>query len=328
MNAVLSCMVSDSLEHGKEAQELVGLASEALSRSGGSAVREYQRAIELAFAALNLEPGATVAISALCPQAYYEAALRFGLTPLLLDVEPDTGLLNPESVVARHAETPFAAICVADLLGQRQPLAAVAELGVPIIEDLGEAVGAEPEDGVQGDYTIVSLEPEMVVTAGGGTLVLAAAKKQLRALRKPVELLSPEQLLPDMNASLALTQFRKLEELLRRRHEIREYYARALHTHRTLPYPGPGLAVAFSMPVVLETDMRSVVEYARKHGVSTKAAFARTAVAVEDAERTHAATGGVASARGLLLRCVLFPIYPTLTNAQIEKIGKVLSTIP
>ena len=327
MNAVLSCMVSDSLEHGNEARELVSLASAAMGRSGGLAVREYQRAIDLAFGALNLQPGSVVGMTALIPQAYRRVALLRGLKPVLIDVDPDTALLTPERVAEQHAATPLDALAVRHVFGQRQPLDGFAGLGIPVIEDAGEAVGAEPEDGGRAEFTVVSLEPDKVITAGGGTLVLAGGRSQHRGLRKNAEHLADEQLLPDMNASLGLTQLRKLSELLGRRHEIREYYIRALHTHRTLPYPGPGLAVAYTLPVVLDTDMRSVVEYARKHGVSTRTAFSDTAVALEDGEQP-AAEGSVKAARGLLLRCVLFPIYPTLTNAQIQQIGKVLATVP
>ncbi len=327
MNAVLGCMVSDSLEHGRVAEELAALASESLSCLGGWALREYQRAINLALTALNLETGAAVGLSALAPQAYQRVITERGLNPVLLDVEGETGLLNPAAVAERHAATPFSAVVVAHVLGQRQPLAEIAELGVAIVEDSGEAVGCEPADDAAADFTVVSLEPDKVVTAGGGSLVLAGGRKQYRALRKLADQTAAEQLLPDMNASLGLTQFRKLEELLRRRHEIREYYSRVLHTHRTLPYPGPGLAVAYAMAVVLDTDMRSVAGYARKHVVSTRAAFSDATVAVGNDGGAEAA-GSLAAARGLLLRCILFPIYPTLTNAQTEQIGRVLSTIP
>jgi len=50
---------------------------------------------------------------------------------------------------------------------------------------------------------------------------------------------------------------------------------------------------------------------------------------VPAAERRE--TGSVPStpeARGLLLRCLLFPIYPSLGRRNIDTISKVLMTLP
>ena len=81
----------------------------------------------------------------ICPSftfyATAEAIARVGATPVFADIDPVTLNLDPEDVAARI--TPRTkAIMPVHLFGRPAPLAELAALGVPLIEDAAQAFGA------------------------------------------------------------------------------------------------------------------------------------------------------------------------------------------
>jgi dTDP-4-amino-4,6-dideoxygalactose transaminase len=69
--------------------------------------------------------------------------------------------------------------------------------------------------------------------------------------------------------------------------------------------------------------MKDVRQYALKKNVDTMPAFADTIAALEDSPAAHCA-----NARSLVLRCLLFPLYPMLGKRDVEAVCKVLATLP
>ena len=86
------------------------------------------------------------ATRSICPAftfyATAEAIARVGATPVFADIDPTTLNLDPEDVAARI--TPRTkAIMPVHLFGRPAPLAELAALGLPLIEDAAQAFGAE-----------------------------------------------------------------------------------------------------------------------------------------------------------------------------------------
>ena len=78
-----------------------------------------------------------------------------------------------------------------------------------------------------------------------------------------------------------------------------------------------------SFPVALADGMKDVRQYALKKAVDTLPAFGNTIAALEDSPAAHCA-----HARSLVLRCLLFPLYPTLGKRDVENVCKVLASLP
>lgn len=404
MDAVLSCMVTDSLGPGSLSNQLAGAVGDYLGLAGGIALRERARAFAIAVDLLGLDPGSRVLLDPLVPHVYHAVLHELGLVPVYVDVSDDSFCIDAERVDAyiettRGTEAEPAAIVTHTTLGFVPAMEAIAALGVPVIEDVSEGIGAntgEERVGRFGRFVIVGMEPEDVITAGGGTLLLAASKSDRAALRRRVEELSADALLPDMNAALGLTQIREIERFVARRAEIAGVYARALMRgrHRAPVQPGDAQNVYLSFPVLVEGSVSDVVTYARKKGVEAQQAFSAVMLAryglterqIADrvelgraegdaapgataAEREAGPTSGAAGpgpatvtagvhaasgpdpsapagasilaadpptvaeadfpvARSLLLRCLVFPLYPSLTAKEIATIERVLTTLP
>ena len=138
--------------------------------------------------------------------------------------------------------------------------------------------------------------------------------------------------------------------------------------HRPLVPKGEGDYCFFSFPVLLEHGLREVRQYAQKKEIETRPAYAGSILERAAGARDMAGAGGPAGAeaqaaegpvnaaapgapaappaeqaapaalptpigetpeaRNLLLRCLLFPLYPSLGRRNVDTISKVLMTLP
>ena len=98
-------------------------------------------AIVLVLRAMGIEPGDEVICPSFTFYATAEAIVQAGATPVFADIDPATLNLDPEDVAARiTART--RAIMPVHLFGRPAPLAELAALDVPIVEDAAQAFGA------------------------------------------------------------------------------------------------------------------------------------------------------------------------------------------
>ncbi|OQX28525.1 MAG: hypothetical protein B0D92_08410 [Spirochaeta sp. LUC14_002_19_P3] len=297
--------------------------------AGGSAFREYLRAIEVAVDTLELREKDKVMLSPLAPAAYGKVLLSRGIIPVLADVRESDACLDTELAMEKARED-IKAIFIHAPAGQVPDMKPFYELGIPVIIDIGEALGARESDSLLGhkaDLIILPMETDSIATTGGGTLVLAHTQKHLKALQSITAALTPDTRLPDLNASLGIIQWQELASSLESRNTIRSTFEQSLKKgqHRTLMNPKPELvqSAPYSFPAVLGGGMNEVRRYAGKNGVETLPAFSRRII-----EMLPEAAEQCPRAQSLMLSTILFPLYPTLGSKNIQLIMKVLSTLP
>jgi len=327
MGSVLSCIVSDRLGPGEITRELVTRACHALGHAGGVTLANSYMALSVALESLGLGPSDLVILPALAPAVWLRVLLDRGMVPLVADVEPETAGIDP-SQVAALVQKGAKAILVPHSLGIMSEIDSLAKHGIPVLEDASQALGGmagELPCGGAADICLLSLDPESIVTCGGGALVLARSRGVGAALKRVQEaspLFSP---LPDMNAALGISQLAALESFALARREIAAVYAQSLlkSRHRSLIQKTEADNVLSSFPVVLSDGMKEVRTYALKKNVDTAPAFAHTIAALEESPGAHCA-----NARSLVLRCLLFPLYPMLGKRDVEAVCRVLATLP
>lgn len=330
MDAVLSCLVTDEIGAGKLGAELSSTIGSYLGVAGGVALREYSRAVELALLALELQPGSRIALSPFLPAIYDHVAQTLGLEVTLLEVDPRRAVVSVEAL--RESTDGLSALVVDTTLGQVPDLAEISELGIPLIEDVSEGIGAntgERKCGSFGSITVVGLEQHHMITAGGGAVVLGSRRKHVQSLVTLAESRWGAGL-ADMNAALGITQIKALESFVRRRADIAAVFSQAvaMGKHRSLIHTGDGENVAYGFPVVAEAGTKEIVAYARKHGVEAQSAFRETVLARRLEEAEPNAPEAKSEAAALVRRCVLFPLYPMMNKETVETIRRVLASLP
>ena len=134
-------------------------------------------ALVLALDAMGIGPGDEVICPAFTFYATAEAIARRGATPVFADIDPATLNLDPEDVAAKVTPRTRALMPV-HLFGRVLPLAGLAELGVPILEDAAQAFGAE---GVArtGVLSTFSFYPSKNLFAFGDAGLVAANDEEL-----------------------------------------------------------------------------------------------------------------------------------------------------
>jgi dTDP-4-amino-4,6-dideoxygalactose transaminase len=328
MGSVLSCIVSDKLGPGDLARDLVSRVCQTTGTGGGVTVSSPYMGLSLALEALGLIQGDAVVLSALAPALHLRAIHDRGLVPLIADVDPESGCIDPASVgplAAKGAK----ALVVHHPLGFVADLEALRGIGLPMVEDASQAFGARLPGGAPcgggGDLSLLSLDPEGIVTCGGGALVLGRSRQAASGLRRTADASPVYAPLPDLNAALGISQVAALERFLTVRREIGAAYAQSLlkSRHRTLVQKGEAEPVPFSFPVLLADGMKDVRAFAMKKGIETQPAFTECAAAVDEK-----ASEACPHARSLVLRCLLFPLYPMLARRDVETIAKVLAALP
>ncbi|WP_036554413.1 DegT/DnrJ/EryC1/StrS family aminotransferase [Nocardioides insulae] len=147
-------------------------------------------ALELAMRAVGVRPGGEVVIPANTFIATAEAASRIGATPVLVDVDEEYLLLDPDAL--ERALTPRTqAIVPVHLFGQTAPMERVLPIaeaaGVPVIEDAAQSQGARRQGRPAGSFGTVaatSFYPgKNLGAAGDGGAVLTDDPEIARSVR-------------------------------------------------------------------------------------------------------------------------------------------------
>ena len=352
MDAVLTAMVEEKIGPGDRNRLLIQTAKEQLKFDYALALRSPAVALHLSLKALNAVPGQAVIISALSPCYYLQVLHDLQLTPLYCDTSFDFPCMNRELIenaIAKKEEgTEICAVVLHHTLGYAPDSASIAELGLPVIEDISQSYGfwLKPEcrkdDGTEskdvkkddnvpgvplsGVFFIIGLEERDMLTSGGGALLFAMNRKDGAALRNYTGIAN-EYCLPDINAALAVVQFKEIMRNIERRRGIAEIFAQAslsLATrtkHKRFIQLNDGEYCNYSFSLVLETGLKDVIAYARKKEIEIENAF----------ENTIAGSGFANDcpvSNSLVLRTVIFPMYPRLRSQDVERISRLIMTLP
>jgi dTDP-4-amino-4,6-dideoxygalactose transaminase len=300
-NSVLACLVSDRIGAGPLNHELASELARFLGAAGGACLATYGQAVDCALETLGLAAGEAVVLSALAPAEYLGALAGRGLRPLVADVDPGTGL-----ILRSEVERQLAGPVVPKAMVLHYPLGFVPEteelfgLGLPVLEDISQALGASLAAGADGEgrpggpprrfgglgaVSLLSLAPEGIITAGAGAAVFARERRELKALREAVEKRPREVLLSDLNAALGLAQAREIEGFLKSRRSIAEIFSQAVarSRHGRLGLLQEGTGVPYSFPVMVKDGVKQVRQFAMKRNIETCSAFADAVAAIGQA---------------------------------------------
>jgi perosamine synthetase len=326
MDTVLNCLVTDSVGPGEYLERFQKNAREALGFDYGFAVRSPGIALSLALDSLALNEGDAVAVSALAPAYYAKILASHRLAPVFVDVLPETAEPDLNSIASLDPHPK--AFVLYDALGILPEPAAVAALGIPVIEDMSTALGAyrgESRAGSFGRIAVLGLEPDSIVTSGGGALVLAFGKREGAVLRNLAETIDPEIRMTDYNAALGLAQLRDMETAIAKRRALAASFGQSLARtrHRLISQGGEGECGYWALPVSVASSVKDVEAYAKKKEVETVLAFAGSLIG-----RGMVPESSCPNARSIALRCLLFPLHRRIGAASAQKIAKVLATLP
>ena len=324
MDTVLGCLVTDSIGPGEYTEKFIRNAREVFGYEAAVAMRSPYLALAAALRKFGLPAGAKIALSPLAPFYQLSVVEELGFTPCFMDHDPVSGL--PDLQAARIKAC--SAIILFEAFGMLPEKSAVADAGLPVIEDMTQALGAfrgDTKAGSLGNFAIYGLEQGSPVTSGGGALLFASARRDAPVIRGMADTLSKEVALTDFNAALGLAQLRDLHNTLARRKELEESFQQELARtkHRTFKQDNDGQGGLYAFPVVLESGMKDVIIHAKRNGVEAAPAFEESIISGDDFPADECP-----GARALSMRCILFPLHEKISVKDAGILAKVLATLP
>ena len=300
-------------------------------------------AITIALRALGVSPGDEVVVPSFTFYASAEAIVTAGARPVFCDVDPATRNVTPDSVRAALTSRTRAIVAV-DLFGCPAPVTELRELGVPVLEDAAQAVGASiggRRAGGLGDAATVSFYPSKNLGAfGDGGAVITdddAVAELARGLRfhgsrdkLEFDHVGYNSRLDEVQAAILRVLLPELDRWCDGRRRSAQAYAEAgLGELVGLPTVPEGARPAWHLFVVTHPRAAELVEGLRDRGVQSRGYY-RKPVHLQPAMAAYADPSLHLPATTELARSNLaLPMSPVLSRPQVDEVvqavGRVLA---
>ena len=220
--------------------------------SGAVAMSSGTAALHLALLVSGVRPGDDVFVSSFTFVATANAVVYCGAEPVFIDSEATSWNMDPALLgealddAKRRGKLP-AAVVVVDLYGQCADYEAIVpmcrELGIPVVEDAAEALGATHYGrpaGTLGDVGLFSFNGNKIITTSGGGMLVTPHEEvaeRVRHLATQARMPAPhyehEEVgynyrLSNLLAALGRAQLARLPAMIERRIEINDRYRELL----------------------------------------------------------------------------------------------------
>jgi perosamine synthetase len=334
--AVTEVLGSGMIAQGRKVAELEALWADFVGVRHAIAVGNGTLALMAIFAGIGLEPGDEVITVSHTFAATANAILSTGATPVFVDIEPDTYLIDAKRIEA--AITPRTrAICPVHLFGlvaDMDMIRAIADRhGLVVVEDACQAHGATFRDRKAGSFghgAFSLYATKNMTTAEGGFVTtnddrladwLRVYRNQGMRTRYQFEMLGYNFRLTDLAAAIGIAQFGKLERNTVRRRAIAAAYDDAFDDLRVrLPITPDGRAHVFHQYTVDVGNHRDgILADLHEAGVGADVYYPipvhRQAYIMERGLHADLPVTDAAAARTLAL-----PMFPGLTEAEQEQV--------
>ncbi|WP_280154579.1 DegT/DnrJ/EryC1/StrS family aminotransferase [Piscinibacter sp. XHJ-5] len=296
-------------------------------------------AIELALRGLDIGPGSEVVTTPMTAFATVLAVLRAGATPVLADIDPESGLMSPDSVRRCLSERTRAVVLV-HLYGQMRDMPAwlslCREAGIHLIEDCaqshlaqwdGQAAGSLGTAGAYSFYPTKNLG----AIGDGGALVtqsdpLAARVARLRNYGQSERYVHPElgmnSRLDELQAALLLERLQWLDRFTERRRTIAARYDAAIDNPRVglLARPQQPKSHVHHLYVVTCTARAQLAEHLAAHGVQTLIHYPVPVHRQAPCAELRRDPLGLPHAEAHAAACLSIPCHPQMSDADVARV--------
>lgn len=358
--AVAEVLRSGWVTQGPKVAEFERVVAHYVGAGEAVAVSSCTTALHLALVASGVGPGDEV----ICPSHTFIAtanAIRYcGATPVMVDILPETFTLDPARVDEAVSKRTKAILPVHQ--GVPADLAEIQEIasrrGLLVIEDAAPALGCEYRGrkiGGSGNLACFSFHPRKILTTGEGGMItcddstLAGRLRRLRhhgmsvsdldrhAARGPVfeeySEVGFNYRMTDLQAAIGLVQMTRLDGILAERRRLAIRYRQALAKDvpwlqtpdcppdRTHSYQSFITRMRPEAPVSRDEVIRALGE----SGIAAKRGIMNCHQ--EPAYMEGCRHGPLPHSEAALAECLILPLFPGMTDAQVERVVKAIASI-
>jgi perosamine synthetase len=315
----------------------------------GCAVSSGTAGLHLALRAVGVSDGDEVITSPFTFVASAKVALYERARPVFADIDPVTLNLDASAVAA--AVTPRTrAILPVHIFGYPADLPALERLGLPIVEDACEAIGAVDTEGVpiggRGHPAAFGFYANKQLTTGEGGMVTIGD----RLLKKRLDSERNQGRAPDMGwldhdrlgfnyrlsevaCALGLAQLERLDSLLEGRARAAGWYREALSGIEGLTLPCPDVGAAqrgwfvYVVQLPRRVDRDETVRALASRGIPSKPYFPAVHLMSFYRERFGHREGEFPVCEDVAARSIALPFFPEMTEGQVARVGGALRSV-
>jgi perosamine synthetase len=356
IRAVVEVLKSDWLTTGPKVDEF----EQAFARYVGSrtavAVNSGTAALHAAMFALDIEPGDEVIVPAITFAATANCVVYQGGTPVFADVDPDTLLIDPDSVKAKVTPKTRAVVGV-DYAGQPANYDRLREIterhGLALIADACHAVGATDRNrpvGTLADLSTFSFHPVKHMTTGEGGMVTTSdpqLAQKIKVFRNhgitsdhrqrsdegswfyEMVSLGYNYRLSDLQCALGLAQLKKIPRFLSARQKIARQYDEAFASiEPIMPLAvRSGVAHAYHLYVIkVPTDRTGFFKALRALGIGANVHYIPVHLHPYYRKHLNTRVGQCPVAEEIYHRIISLPIFPEMLAGDIHRVIEAVRT--
>ncbi len=316
-----------------------------------SAVSSGTTGLHLALRAVGVSDGDEVVTSPLSFVASANVVVYERATPVFADIDPVTFNLDPGAAAAAVTERTTALLPV-HLFGYPADLGAFERIGLPIVEDACEALGAIDADGVpvggRGHPAVFGFYANKQITTGEGGMVTtadAAVKERIDSERNQgrapdMDWLDHDRLgfnyrLSEIACALGLAQLERLDALLAGRARVAAAYGEALADIEGVELPCPDSTPAreggsqirrgwfvYVIQLPRDVDRDTVVRRLSARGIPSKPYFPAVHLMSYYREQFGHKEGEFPVCEDVAARSIALPFFPEMTESQVERVAE------
>jgi perosamine synthetase len=320
-----------------------------LGAAHASAVSSGTAGLHLALRAVGVSDGAEVITSPFSFVASANVALYERARPVFADIDPVTLNLDPSAAAAAVTDR-TAALLPVHVFGYPAEIEAFERLGVPIVEDACEALGAVHADGTavggRGHPAVFGFYANKQLTTGeGGMITLAELNRKQRIDSERNQGRAPDMgwldhdrlgfnyRLSDIACALGLAQLERLDDMLAGRAGVADRYRVALADVEELQLPcadsGGNRRGWFVFVVQLPRgrDRDGVVRALGERGIPSKPYFPAVHLMSYYRERFGHREGEFPVCEDVAARSIALPFFPQMSESQVERVAQALREV-
>jgi perosamine synthetase len=334
--AIADVLESGMLTMGPKVAEFEGGLAAACGVAHAAAVSSGTAALHLAMLALGVGPGDEVIVPAYTFPATANVVELCGARAVLVDVDPDTFVVEPARVYEAVTKRTKAVLAV-HLFGRPvdwEALQTAVPPEVALVEDAAGALGARWQGMPCGGLGVVgclSFHPRKIVTTGEGGAVttnveeydLAVRRLRHHGIAPAGEFDIPEPgfnyRLADVLCALGLPQLRRLEALLEERERVAALYTERLEHLVTTPTAAEGDRHGWQAYVVALDRRDEALAGMRERGIE-----AQIGTYALHRLTTYSEQGPFPGADAAFERALALPFHTRLAEQDVDRVAEAL----
>ena len=302
-------------------------------------------AVEFSLRVLGVKSGDEVIIPANTFIATATAIVRIGAIPILVDVNMATQLIDPINIIEKINERTKAVIAV-HLFGQMAPMKQLWSIcqkhGISLIEDAAQAQGATQDGlslGAYSDLVATSFYPGKNLGAYGDAGAILTNNRelahQLREMRnyggtvKYVHnSMGYNSRLDNLQAVVLNAKLAHLNQWNEQRNKIAMAYLESFANvgNITMPVVATGNLHVWHLFVVQVSNREQMIEHLTRHNVGFGIHYPTPIHLHEAFTFLGAKLGDFPTAEKLSATILSLPMYPGMTNSQIEYVAETVKS--